>query len=144
MDIEEIYQDLIVDHYRHPRCQIVLPDPKLQASVKNPLCGDSLEFALKLFKQQVEAASFHGRGCAISQACASMLTSWSVGKDLQALAVQRDLFEQQLIRELSSAELKQLGDFAAFSGLRNFPARQRCARLAWEALGICLEKSVAK
>lgn len=138
-DLRDLYQEVIVDHYRRPRNFGRLAEANHRAEGVNPLCGDKLTLYLKLRDGVIEDASFEGTGCAISTASASLMTETLKGKtEAQAHA----LFEQ--FRALvtgseGSAAVAPLGKLAVLSGVREFPARVKCATLAWHTLQAALQ-----
>ena len=139
-DLRDLYQEVVVDHSRHPRNfrKIDLPDQTVQGF--NPLCGDKLTLYVKFNDQVIEDISFEGSGCAISKASASMMTATTKGK---TKAEAEELFRQfhTLITEGPDGPVKreQLGKLAALGGVSEFPARVKCASLAWHTLRSALE-----
>lgn len=131
MSSDELYKEVILDHYQDPRNRGQMPDATIANRGHNPLCGDDLMLYLKLDGDTVEAASFEGRGCSISQASASMLTESVEGL---SLAEAEHLAEQ--VRGLMKGQEpdEDLGDIEALSGVRHYPVRVKCATLAWNTL----------
>jgi nitrogen fixation protein NifU and related proteins len=130
-DLRELYQDLIKDHSKKPRNFHVLEGNVRAVEGYNPLCGDRFTVYLKLDGDVVKDLTFQGTGCAISTASASMMTQALKGK---SLAEAEDLFQRfhhLLTGETSADEEAELGKLAVFSGVRKFPARVKCATLAW-------------
>ena len=134
-DLRELYQEVILDHNRRPRNFRTIESANRHAEGYNPLCGDRLSLYLKVEDGVIRDASFQGSGCAISKASASMMTDSVKGK---TLAEARDLFGQfQQMVTGSGDQLGQperLGKCAVFEGVRNYPARVKCASLAWHTL----------
>ncbi len=137
MDPSELYQEIILEHSRHPRHHGACTGATHHARAENPTCGDEVEVHLRLSPDgRVEEATFTGQGCALSQASASLLTVKVRGKqrpEAQALAaqVQRLLLGEALTPEEGEA----LGDLLALQGAARYPQRVKCVTLAWHALG---------
>jgi nitrogen fixation NifU-like protein len=142
MDLKELYRDVILDHNRHPRNFGVLAGSDAQANGHNPLCGDRLTVALRMNGERIEDIRFEGQGCAISTASASLMTEAVKGKDRAAI---RALFDQvhALLTEQSAPAPASLGKLAALSGVREFPARVKCASLCWHTLNAALAHGAA-
>ncbi|MCC5792836.1 MAG: SUF system NifU family Fe-S cluster assembly protein [Legionellaceae bacterium] len=138
LDLRELYQEIIIDHNRNPRNHYSMADASAQANGFNPLCGDKLTVYLKVQQDIVEAVSFVGCGCAISQASASLMTEALQGKTLQEA---HDLFHSfhQLLTS-DSAEPAGLNKLTVLVGVRAFPARVKCATLAWHTLEAALKQ----
>jgi len=139
MELNELYRDVILDHNRRPR-NFGMLDPA-DASVEgfNPLCGDRLTVRLKMSGEAIADIRFEGEGCAISTASASMMTEAVKGKTrTEALA----LFERvhDLLTD-DAASNEELGKLAALSGVREYPARVKCASLCWHTLATALKSS---
>jgi nitrogen fixation NifU-like protein len=135
-ELRELYRELILDHARHPRHFGKLQSATHTARGINPLCGDRLEIFLKLDDgKRIEDASFEGEGCAISVASASLLTDTVIGMQVpQALDVFAAFTEQLTIGHGANNETWPLDKLQALFGVREFPARVKCATLAWHAL----------
>jgi nitrogen fixation protein NifU and related proteins len=142
MELKDLYRDLILDHNRQPRNFGRLEDPARKAQGHNPLCGDQLTVFVRLDGQRVADIRFEGSGCAISTASASLMTEAVKGKeraDVEALYEQvHTLLTQQDARAAAS-----LGKLAALSGVREFPARVKCASLCWHTLNAALSDGAA-
>jgi nitrogen fixation protein NifU and related proteins len=139
MDLKDLYRDVILDHNRHPRNFGTLADANGHAEGHNPLCGDRLSLAVKLDGERIADIRFEGKGCAISTASASLMTEAVKGK---ARAEARALFDKVhalLTREDAPAD-PALGKLAALSGVREFPARVKCASLCWHTLNAALAR----
>ena len=135
--LSAIYQELILDHYRRPRNKGPAPDaPNVRtAECRNPLCGDEVTLALVLDADgRVADARFTGRGCSISQASASMLTEAVRGKTREEAEALVERFSALMRGDPDAADDPSLGELRALSGVSRFPARVRCATLAWSAL----------
>lgn len=133
-NIQAMYQELILDHYRRPRNKGELEGEHTTVAMKNPLCGDEVYLHLSVEDEKVADISFTGRGCSISQAAASMITQAVKGKtadEAEALGVR---YREMIMGDVTAAQDKSLGQLRALSGVSKFPARVRCALLAWNAL----------
>lgn len=139
MSLDELYQDLILDHHRHPRFPEPLIDPAAAQTVFNPLCGDQIHFEVKTDGERLTEVSCSGRGCAISQASGSMAAELCHGKPLAEVAEISAAFRALMKGEREADDLPILKDALALVGVRQFPARTRCAMIAWEALELCLK-----
>jgi nitrogen fixation NifU-like protein len=139
LDLRELYQEIIIDHNRHPRHFYEMDNPTVEARGYNPMCGDKLTVYLKLSEGVVEDISFIGCGCAISQASASLMTEALKGKTTQQAHVLFDKFHQMLTSEKEVAGFA-LDKLAVLAGVRTFPARVKCATLAWHTLEAALKK----
>ena len=138
MDLKDLYRDVIVDHNRRPRNFGPLPDANCSAEGHNPLCGDRLKLYVKVAGESLENLAFEGSGCAISVASASLMTEARKGR---SLADVRDCYEDvhKLLTEHGYVPKRDLGKLAALSGVREFPARVKCASLCWHTLIAALE-----
>jgi nitrogen fixation NifU-like protein len=142
MDIAELYQSLILDHNRSPRNNGELAGANRVADGRNPMCGDQLRVWLKVEDDRIADVAFLGKGCAISQASASLMTTSVKGKTRaeaeQIFARFHDLVTGKPLDEPSRAAL---GKLAAFGGVSRFPARVKCASLSWHAMRAALNGS---
>lgn len=129
-----IYQELILDHYRRPRNKGALAAPDAAAERRNPLCGDEIVLELAFDGDVVREARFTGRGCSISQASASMLTQAVRGKPRAEVEALLRRFTALVHGDAEAARDASLGELRALQGVARFPARIRCATLAWSAL----------
>ena len=138
MDLQDLYRDVILDHNRHPRNFGRIDNADGRAEGNNPLCGDQLTLTVRLDGERIEEIRFEGKGCAISTAAASLMTEAVKGK---YRAAARQLFEQvhALLTRPEAATEPSLGKLAALSGVREFPARVKCASLCWHTLNAALE-----
>ena len=136
----ELYQQLIIDHNRHPRNFGSLEDATETASGDNPLCGDRITVYLRLKDDVIEDIRFQGAGCAISQASASLMTTAVRGKKAdEALELFRAFHAMVTGPQEASPDTRRLGKLAAFAGVRAFPARVKCANLPWHTLRTALK-----
>ncbi|MBI2935454.1 MAG: SUF system NifU family Fe-S cluster assembly protein [Chloroflexi bacterium] len=133
--LDELYRETILDHYRTPRNRAPLDDAQIKAHGHNPFCGDEVIVQIKLDDGRVAQVGVQGAGCSISQASASMMSELLRGKSLDQVLALAHLFKR-LMRsgDLSPVELESLGDLEALSGVRHFPVRIKCALLAWTTL----------
>lgn len=139
MDLRELYQEIIIDHNRNPRNHHEMNDANAQANGFNPLCGDKLTVYAKLDRQQIVDLSFIGCGCAISQASASLMTEAIKGKTIDEAHELFHRFHHMLTvdEEGHPAFMDKLNVLA---GVKTFPARVKCATLAWHTLEAALNK----
>jgi nitrogen fixation protein NifU and related proteins len=132
-DLDELYQEVILDHYRRPRHHGELPGANRSAEGYNPLCGDRLVVYVKFEDGLVKDVSFQGSGCAISQASASVMTSALIGKTREEIQTLFDKFREVVSGKGSEQDAAALGELGAMSGVSQFPTRVKCATLAWHA-----------
>jgi nitrogen fixation NifU-like protein len=132
-EFDELYRELILDHYRSPRHREPVTDPHVVAEGYNPLCGDEVEIRLSFENGVVSDLSCGGRGCSISQASGSMLTDMILGKSVPEARRLIELFTRMLT-EPEEEPPEELGDLEAFQGVAKFPVRVKCATLAWHTL----------
>jgi nitrogen fixation NifU-like protein len=146
MDLRELYQDVILDHARHPRNFRGLPDASHLAHGHNPLCGDRVTVFMKIESDRIAAVSFEGRGCAISTASASLMTEILTGLSLsQAEAVFQAFHARVTTGETIAVEpdLEEASErLEPLTGVRTYPARVKCATLAWHAFDAALKGGV--
>ncbi|HEU0209841.1 MAG TPA: SUF system NifU family Fe-S cluster assembly protein [Candidatus Udaeobacter sp.] len=139
-EIEELYQEVILDHSRRPRNFGELPDAAVRVRGDNPACGDEINLAVKFDAQGgLEDIKFTGHGCAISQASASLMTMKLKGKSYAEVTEMLHAFHDLVTKEASEAP-KTLGDLRVMEGVRKFPQRVKCAMLAWRAAQQALEQ----
>ena len=141
-EIGALYQELILDHYRRPRNKGTLEKADASVDVKNPLCGDEIGLQVAFDGDCVCDLKFSGRGCSISQASASMMTQLVKGKSTEEIDAIRKQFRDLMLGTPSGDE-SQLGSLRALSGVSRFPARVKCALLAWNALESALAERTA-
>lgn len=134
--LDDLYQDIILDHYRSPRNQGALEHPHLHGQGFNPFCGDQVDLTMTLdSNDRIHEVGFVGQGCSISQASASMLSDQLTGKTLdEAEAFVRFFKSVMQGAEISEEQEEQLGEIAALQGVRQFPVRIKCALLSWTTL----------
>ncbi len=132
-DLHELYQEVILDHSKRPRNFRVLEGADRQADGYNPLCGDKVRIYLKLEDNRIRDISFQGSGCAISTASASLLTETLKGKTPQEAEALFSNFHD-MVTGKRPTNGQPLGKLEVFSGVSEFPARVKCATLAWHTL----------
>jgi len=140
MDLKDLYRDIIVDHNRHPRNFREMPDADRHADGYNPLCGDKLTVYVKLDGDRISDVSFQGSGCAISVASASLLTESIKGRTVPEAEKLFQSMHELLTRDDSTVDVTSLGKLGALSGVREFPARVKCASLCWHTLDAALHQ----
>jgi len=136
--LEEMYRETVIDHYRRPRNRRRLESPTLLHTGENMFCGDRVEIGLLVEDDRIADICFHGSGCAISQASASMLTEAVSGWTL----AEADALIDRFVRAIETGQEidgDELGDAAVLTGVRRFPARVKCALLAWMTLREAIE-----
>jgi nitrogen fixation protein NifU and related proteins len=133
-EIAALYQEMILDHYRRPRNKGVLENADASVQMKNPLCGDEIGLQVSFDGDGVGDLRFSGRGCSISLASASMMTQLVKGKSAGEIDAIRTRFRELMLGDTTAATDPQLGSLRALSGVARFPARVKCALLAWNAL----------
>jgi nitrogen fixation protein NifU and related proteins len=139
-DLRELYQELIIDHSKRPRNFKVLETADRKLEGYNPLCGDKVTVFLELEHDRVKNVSFQGSGCAISTASASVMTESVKGKTLDEVEALFEVFHQLVTgKPPASGDAPELGKLAVFSGVSEFPARVKCATLAWHTLHAALQ-----
>jgi nitrogen fixation NifU-like protein len=136
MELQDLYREVILDHNKRPRNFGRLDPADALANGHNPLCGDRLTVTLKLDGDRIDDVKFDGNGCAISVASASMMTEAVKGKDRTAVGALFDKVHALLTQQ--DAPATDLGKLAALSGVREFPARVKCASLCWHTLNAAL------
>jgi len=138
--LDDLYRELILDHYRHPRNRGELEHPSAKVDGYNPLCGDEIEVELLFDDDTIKDVAFKGRGCSISQASCSMMTDVVKG---HTKAEARDLLTafKRMMTDPEEEPATELGDLEAFQGVAKFPVRVKCATLAWNVLEQGLQKS---
>jgi nitrogen fixation NifU-like protein len=139
-DLRDLYQEVILDHNRRPRNFHPLEGASRQAEGFNPLCGDRLTVYVQLDGDVVRDISFVGAGCAISKASASLMTDTVKGKTLaEADAIFGSFHKMVTSDSTTEADLEGLGKLEVLCGVREFPARVKCASLAWHTLRAAIE-----
>ena len=140
-ELEELYQEVILDHSRRPRNFGELPDASVKVHGDNPSCGDEIHLAIKFDGDGgLEEIKFTGHGCAISQASASLMTMKLKGKKRAEVGQMLRAFRDPVTSEKNEAP-KNLGDLQVMRGVRKFPQRVKCAMLPWRAVEQALRQS---
>ena len=138
MALEDIYKEVILDHYKNPRNKRELPGAELHNTANNPLCGDEITVYAHVDDGAVAEITFQGAGCSISQSSASMMTEAVQGKTIdEALGLTTE-FRQMMAGEAEPEEAT-FGDLVALKGVVKYPIRIKCAVLAWEVLQDALD-----
>lgn len=137
-NLDTLYRQVILDHYKHPRNRGELGEDSLTFEMNNPSCGDRIMLYLRLEEDKVMDVKFEGEGCSISMASASMMTQAIKGKKVKDALKMAEIFSDMMLGKEIDHEAFDLGDIEALQGVSKFPARIDCATLAWKAL----EKSV--
>jgi nitrogen fixation NifU-like protein len=139
-ELSELYQQVILDHNKKPRNFRKLEGANRTAEGYNPLCGDQLTVYMQMEDEVVKDVSFEGTGCAISKAAASMMTQSVKGKTKQEAELLFNEFHRMVTGELETdAEPNNLGRLTIFAGVRDFPARVKCASLSWHTMHAALK-----
>ncbi|MEQ2527213.1 Fe-S cluster assembly sulfur transfer protein SufU [Bacillaceae bacterium CLA-AA-H227] len=132
-NLDQLYRQVIMDHYKNPRNKGVLEDDSLTINMNNPTCGDRIQLTLKVNDGKVTDAKFEGEGCSISMSSASMMTQAIKGKDIKEALKLSTIFSDMMQGKDYDDDI-DLGDIEALSGVSKFPARIKCATLAWKAM----------
>jgi nitrogen fixation NifU-like protein len=139
VSLEALYQELILEHARHPRNFGKINKPSTQVEHENPVCGDRILLQVEITGDQIKDIKFFGQGCAISQSSASMMTAKVKGLDLSTAEHTIEIFKAMMV-ENDDKYLDELGELQALKGVRRFPVRIKCAVLAWKALKNCIDE----
>ncbi len=138
-EFDELYREIILDHYRNPRHREPLEGAEVVADGYNPLCGDEVELRLSFENGSISDVSFTGRGCSISQASGSLLTDAVIGKPIDQVERLSALFAE-MVTDAEVEPAEELGDLEALQGVAKFPVRVKCATLAWHTLEDALKQ----
>lgn len=133
-NLDTLYRQVIMDHYKNPRNRGALDDESITINMNNPTCGDRIELHLQIEEGKVKDAKFDGEGCSISMSSASMMTQAIKGKDVDDALKMSHIFSQMMLGEEVEEVDFDLGDIEALQGVSKFPARIKCATLAWKAM----------
>ncbi len=139
-EIDELYQEVILHHSKAPRNYGALANPSHVADGYNPLCGDKLHLALEVHEGRIDDVRFQGDGCAISTASASVMTDLVKGKGVDEALRMFGAFHALVTGEPAAPDAPELGKLEIFAGVQRFPARVKCAMLAWRTLEAALER----
>lgn len=132
--LDDLYRRVIMDHYQNPRNRGELDTESLTINMNNPTCGDRIQLQLKVENDVIKDVKFVGEGCSISMSSASMMTQAIKGATVEEALKLADLFSRLMKGEEVDEEDVDLGDIEALQGVAKFPARIKCATLAWKAL----------
>jgi len=138
-DLRELYQQVILDHNKNPRNFHELPAATTKVEGYNPLCGDHYTIYLDVDGDTIRDVGFTGSGCAISKSSASVMTQSIKGKSKEEAERLFEVFHKLVTGEAGDTSTVELGRLAAFSGVSEFPARVKCATLAWHTMRGALE-----
>ena len=144
MNMNSLYQQLILDHYRKPRNKGELPEKTVEIHMANPVCGDEIRLQLQIEDGRIVDARHVGQGCSISQAAVSMMTNLLKDKELSEAGVLAEKFTAMMHGDETMAKDRSLGDLRALQGVSKFPVRIKCALLAFDALQEAIKKQEAE
>ncbi|SEM62399.1 Modular FeS cluster scaffolding protein NifU [Mesobacillus persicus] len=134
-NLDTLYRQVIMDHYKNPRNKGVLEDGSLTVNMNNPTCGDRIQLTMNVENGMVTESRFDGEGCSISMSSASMMTQAIKGKKIEdALKMSKIFSDMMQGKEYDEDDSIDLGDIEALQGVAKFPARIKCATLAWKAM----------
>jgi nitrogen fixation NifU-like protein len=139
LSLEELYKEVILDHYRAPRNKGRLDPHDIAIERNNPLCGDEIELFLKFDGDTLEGIAFDGKGCSISQASASMMTEKVKGLETKEAAAMAEAIKKMMAGE-EEGDASALGDLVSLKGVVKYPVRIKCALLGWNSLLEALEE----
>jgi nitrogen fixation NifU-like protein len=139
-ELDELYRDIILDHYRNPRHRGSLAGATASHEGLNPLCGDEVTVDIAVKDGRIEDIAYRGSGCSISQSSASMMTEAVAGKSKDEALRVIDKFTA-MMRGEDAVDPEELGDLEAMAGVRKFPVRVKCATLAWHTLEEALDEA---
>ncbi|MFN8524879.1 MAG: SUF system NifU family Fe-S cluster assembly protein [Chloroflexota bacterium] len=134
MSLDDLYKDIILDHYQHPRNRGALEDPDVAVRGHNPLCGDEVLLSAAIRDGKIADIGTAGRGCSISQATSSMMTESVKGGTLEEARRLAGEFKTLMTGDAASVDLSANSDLEALQGVKRFPVRVKCALLPWTAL----------
>ena len=143
LNLNSLYQQLILDHYRKPRNKGELPDKTVEIHMANPVCGDEIRLQLRIEGDRITEAMHVGHGCSISQAAVSMMTNLIKGKSLSEAEGLAERFTAMMHGDEEVAKDRSMGDLRALQGVSKFPVRIKCALLAFDALQEAIKKTQA-
>ncbi|MEQ6356965.1 Fe-S cluster assembly sulfur transfer protein SufU [Lysinibacillus sp. M3] len=132
-NLDQLYRSVIMDHYKNPRNKGSIENDAVTIDMNNPTCGDRIHLTLKVTDGIVEDAKFDGEGCSISMSSASMMTQLIKGKKIDEALELADIFSKMMMGE-DYSDKYDLEDVEALQGVSQFPARIKCATLAWKAM----------
>lgn len=133
-NLDNLYRQVIMDHYKNPRNKGVLEEGSLTVNMNNPTCGDRIQLTMKVEDGKVADAKFEGEGCSISMSSASMMTQAVKGRPIEEALKLSTVFSDIMQGKDYEEDNLDLGDIEALQGVAKFPARIKCATLAWKAM----------
>ena len=134
-NLDTLYRQVIMDHYKNPRNRGIIENDSLTINMNNPTCGDRIQLTLKVENDMVTDVKFEGEGCSISMSSASMMTQAIKGKPIdEALKLAHTFSDMMQGKDVEVDEDLDLGDIESLAGVCKFPARIKCATLAWKAM----------
>ncbi|WP_188206600.1 Fe-S cluster assembly sulfur transfer protein SufU [Alkalibacillus aidingensis] len=142
-NLDTLYRQVIMDHYKNPRNRGQLEGDHITVELNNPTCGDRIDLQLKIEDGVVKDAKFEGEGCSISMSSASMMTQVIIDRPVdEAIKISEMFSDMMLGKEMEGYDfdIDELGDIQALQGVSKFPARIKCATLAWKAMEQGVEK----
>ena len=141
-ELRELYQEIILDHNKNPKNYKIVANTTHQSDGYNPLCGDKISLTLEVENNCIKDVGFQGSGCAISKASASVMTSVIKGKSIADADKIFKEFEAMIKSNIKEeVDYAKVGKLGAFAGVREFPARVKCAALAWRAMEAALHEN---
>ncbi len=140
-NLESLHQQLILDHYRNPRNKNPIENHDLEGRATNPMCGDEITLQLSVKDGAIATVGFGGKGCSISQAAASILSTRLVGNNLDKASFLASQFTGMMNSSIKEPDRAIMGDLLAFEGVRKFPLKIRCVLLICEALQKAIEEN---
>ncbi len=132
-ELEDLYRQILLEHYRSPRRKGHLDSATHRAEGANPLCGDDIVVELQVEDGAIADVAFSGRGCSISQASASLMADYVIGKPVEDARGAVETFQQMMLSGKAPPD-GELGDIEALAGVAKFPVRVKCASLGWKTL----------
>ncbi|GEL76643.1 Fe-S cluster assembly sulfur transfer protein SufU [Tenuibacillus multivorans] len=142
-NLDTLYRQVIMDHYKNPRNRGQLEGDHITVEMNNPTCGDRIDLQLKIEDGVVQDAKYEGEGCSISMSSASMMTQVIIGKPVEDAIKISHMFSDMMLgndADTNEYKIEDLGDIQALQGVSKFPARIKCATLAWKAMEQGVEK----
>jgi nitrogen fixation protein NifU and related proteins len=133
-NLDNLYRQVIMDHYKNPRNKGVLDEGSLTVNMNNPTCGDRIQLTMKVEDGKVTDSKFEGEGCSISMSSASMMTQAIKGRSVEEALKLSKIFSDIMQGNEYDEDGLDLGDIEALQGVAKFPARIKCATLAWKAM----------
>ncbi|KMJ58856.1 nitrogen fixation protein NifU [Bacillus sp. LL01] len=133
-NLDTLYRQVIMDHYKNPRNKGAIESDSITVDMNNPTCGDRIHLTLQVEDGKVADAKFDGEGCSISMASASMMTQAVKGLEVEKALELSHIFYDMMLGKEYDEEAMDLGDIEALQGVAKFPARIKCATLAWKAM----------